>query len=60
MRWALTTEVAACTAWSSAASATGAAAGIAAAGTGSSAVTAAGVLSPWATPGRPIASNTPS
>ena len=39
MRCALTTEVAACTAWSSASSGAGAAAGVAAAGTGSSAVT---------------------
>ncbi len=42
MRCALTSEVAACTAWSSAASATAPAAGLVAAGTGSAAVTVAG------------------
>ena len=48
MRWAFTSEVAAWTAWSSAASATCAAAGVVAAGTGSAAVAAAGSAAPSA------------
>ncbi len=60
MRCAFTIEVAACTACSSAASATGPAAGWAAAGTGSSAVTADGPSPPATRTARPSASNTPS
>ena len=60
MRCALTSEVAACTAWSSAGVGHGAAAGVAAAGTGSSAVTGVRPASPSTRPGRPSASNTSS
>ena len=60
MRCAFTSDVAACTAWSSAASVPGAAAGVAGAGTGSAAVTDAGVGGPSARGVTPTASKTDS